>query len=136
MSTTNISVTGKVKWFRMRPGQENKWGKLSVNFYPEGDANRKLITSLKLKNGMKEDEDGVFFQFYTTPDKSPDIIGVPAGVLIGNGSTVEMKLEVYSWDNEHGKGFAARPISFTLKKLVEYKPAAKVETNDHVALPV
>lgn len=133
MSDNELIFTGTVNWAKVYPGMENKYGKLSVDFFPT-DADRKTIQALKSRNTLKEADDaskgstGFFYTFVRSKDKGPIVVvdegGNPFDQKIGNGSTVELTLEVYSWDNEHGKGTATRVVRVRVLKLVKYeKPA-------------
>lgn len=141
MSTKEIKVTGTVRWAKFREQQVNKWGKLQVNFYPKDKATRSSISALGARNPIKEDEDGnLYYIFVKRLDDN--IAPGPVRVLmdgklfeghIGNGSEVELTLQVYTWDNEHGKGAGVKVIAADILNLVEYKRDATAIGGD---LPV
>ena len=129
MSTKEIKVQGTVRWAKFREQQVNKWGKLQVNFYPKDKATRSAISALGARNPIKEDEDGnLYYIFVKRLDDSvvPGAVvvwqdGAPFDGHIGNGSEVELTLQVYTWDNEHGKGTGVKVIFCNILNLVEYK---------------
>lgn len=117
MSTQIIYVTGKCKWARVYESQmDTKFGeKFHITVYPDEASMIQLKTSgARVK--AREDEDGVNFKF--SKDNKREFKGVekvlgPPQVLdadgkstfdkiIGNGSTVTVKLAVY--DSKFGKG--------------------------------
>ena len=102
MATTEYVFEGKVKWCKVYPGQVNKWGRLTLNFYPKDTKTRTAIRDLGLRNGLNEDEDGFFYTFSKKLDDKmhphPIIVvdadGKPAtvlpnGVVIPPGSILE-----------------------------------------------
>lgn len=126
---TELVFTGKTKWCKPYPGQESvKFKKWTLNFYPTAE-DRKTISGLKLRGGVKEDEDGLYYIFGRRADdqRNPggiivvDAAGNPFTKLIGNGSTVEVTLQVYGWDNEFGKGTGVRIVRIRVIDWVEYK---------------
>lgn len=55
---------------------------------------------------------------------SPEVLGVPDGTSIGNGSVCAANVEIYSYTFEGQAGFASRLVSLEVLDLVEYvKPS-------------
>lgn len=141
MSTREIKVQGTVRWAKFKEQQVNKWGKLQVNFYPKDKATRSAISALGARNPIKEDEDGnLYYIFVKRLDDSvvPGPVrvflgGKPFDGHIGNGSEAELTLQVYTWDNEHGKGNGIKVIAADVLNLVEFKRDAQAIGGD---LPV
>lgn len=128
MSTKEIKVQGTVKWAKFKEQQVNKWGKLQVNFYPKDKATRSAISALGARNPIKEDEDGNLYYIFV---KRLDDTIVPGPIRVfmdgkifeghvGNGSEAELTLQVYTWDNEHGKGNGIKVIACDVLNLVEF----------------
>src|SRR5258708_717480 len=65
MADREVQITGIVYWAKLKPGQVNKYGKLSVDFYPQDKETRATIKSLNLRNGIKEDKEGNLFYTFT-----------------------------------------------------------------------
>jgi len=119
MSTQTIYVTGKAKWARLYESQmDTKFGeKFHVTLYPDEES----LIALKASGSRvkaHEDADGVYFKFSRDNKKTfkdqeeilgpPDVVTVegderkPFDKIIGNGSTLTLRLSVY--DSKFGKG--------------------------------
>lgn len=151
MATQEVVYTGKVKYAQVYPGQVNKFGKNSVEFYPIDDATRRAIQALKTRNALKEDQDGFHFTFTKNPKdtRNPPIVvideaGNPITESIGNGSKVELTLQTYTWDdrvnNDTGEvisaGTGARIVRVRVLELVPYQRRVEGGTSVGVELPV
>lgn len=146
-NTEWLYMQGKGKWVRVH--QLNKYGKWSLDFYPNEqdlDKMKSLKEGLAIKNDLKKDDDGYFMTFSREPSKKakngkilnfgpPEVLDgkhklaegkylpFQEGVLIGNGSDITLKLEVYTWTSEaYGKGRAARLASVRVDNLVPFTP--------------
>ena len=135
-------IQGKTKWFR--PNKLNEWGKWSHVLYPN-DAGLEKIRDLQaegVKNVLKKDEDGYFISIGRNSEikrktdgagvkmvgmAPPEVVdkeGKPLrDVVVGNGSDVTTKVEVYSHGTPGGgKAKAMRWVATRVDNLVEYKP--------------
>lgn len=125
---TLVVVEGSVRWFKLRDGQENKFGKLTVDFFPT-PASRKIIGSLRIKNQLRETEEGEFFyKFNVDPTKGNykpvrviDVAGKPTDALLGNGTKVKLQLDHYEWATPEGTSHGVRPVAVKVTELVVYK---------------
>ena len=150
---SEVIITGKVNWARVREDQVDQYGKLSVDFYPQDTATRKAIQGLGLKNSLKESEYGFYFKFSKKFDDqfSPGPIpvymnGEIFNDAIGNQSTVEIVLEIYKWKErtvqkadgpEHvPAGTGARIVSITVLKLNKYERPQAERVRLGTELPV
>src|SRR5688572_7094049 len=106
--TEYILLQGKGKW--IRPQSPDKYGNWSMVLYPNPESYNKLLELKQrgLKNEIKKDEDGYFTTLRRPQQKvyagkvkgfaPPEIVGpdgLPFHALIGNGSDVTAKIEVY-----------------------------------------
>lgn len=117
MSTKKIYLTGLCKWARCYESQmDTKYGeKFHITLYPD-EVSLGVLEESGSRIKRKEDEDGVCFKFsrenlkefkgnteYLGPPVVLDADGeTPFDKIIGNGSTVTLRLSVY--DSKHGKG--------------------------------
>ena len=147
MATEFHYFTGKCKWAMLKKPDE-KYNNWKIDLYLDDDQIDKL-NAIGLQNSQKEDADGKFYTFrrpteFQTRDKTtrqlkiiplnPPLIlakdkKTPMDVLIGNGSTVTMKLEVY--DTQKGKG--SRMIGVVVEDLVPFE--GNGEMRDSTSLP-
>lgn len=150
MATQEVTFTGKVKYAQVYPGQVNKFGKNSLEFYPKDNETRKAIQALRTRNALKEDEDGFHFTFTKNPQdtRNPPIVvideeGNPVTDSIGNGSEIELTLQTYTWDDRVGKdgevisaGTGARIVRVRILKLVPYQRRVEGGASVGTELPV
>jgi hypothetical protein len=137
-----IFLQGKTKWFR--PTKTNEWGKWSHVLYPNEAGLEKIreLQSEGVKNVLKKDEDGYFVTIGRnseikrktdgggvkmvgmTPPEVRDIDEKPLGnTMIGNGSDVTTKVEVYQHGTPGGgKAKAMRWVSTRIDHLIPYDP--------------
>jgi hypothetical protein len=119
MSTQTIYITGKAKWAHLYESQmDTKFGeKFHVSIYPD-EASMIALKSSGSRLQARTDEDGTFFKFSRDNKKefkgeeeilgAPEVVVVEEGVkkpfdkIIGNGSTLTLRLSVY--DSKFGKG--------------------------------
>lgn len=143
---------GKGKWFhhlRKPDSYEGEAPKWKFDFYPK-DWNQ--FQSLGLRNKVKEDNDGKYVTLsrptvapWGEPMAPPKIIDqegaeIPPEVIIGNGSEIILKLEVYTYENRRSgkEATASRIDSIKVTNLVEYKDPktdAGAQTEGFTAVP-
>lgn len=119
MATSTVYITGVGKWAHLYESQmDTKFGeKFHVILYPDSAS---LIALKEAGSRVKphEDEDGIYFKFSRDNKKvfkdteeilgPPDVIEVVDGErvafdkIIGNGSTLTLRLSIY--DSKFGKG--------------------------------
>lgn len=137
--TTHIYLQGKAKWFKAHT--LNKFGNWSHDIYLTEDS-LDQVKKLKaqdgaIKNVLKKDEDGYYMSFNRQPTKlirgkviafhAPEVVkadGTPlTGVLVGNGSDITTKLELYKFKTPTGAfGSAVRWLSTRVDNLIPYEP--------------
>jgi hypothetical protein len=133
-SSTLIDLKGKVTWVQV--GNLNRFGKWSLNFYPdETSLNRFRELQLDgLRNQLKKDDTGLFFQISRPPEiefskgvKTPvspvkvrDKDKQPLEEAIGDGSDVVVTCELYSFrvPNTEKRAVALRLYGITVETLV------------------
>lgn len=139
MASLDVYVKGKVRNFRHH--QPNEWNKWSHCLYPDPESLEILrdLQARGAKNQMKKDEDGYFMWINrpTSIEVKGKVVGMQPplvlmadgitplqGVLVGNGSDVTTKLEVY----EHRvpgtpkKAVAFRWKSTRVDNLIPFEP--------------
>lgn len=138
MATEFVYLKGKGSWIRTQT--VNPWGKWTCTLHPNPGEDLEKIRELQaqgLKNLMKKDDDGYFITF-SRPTERVDKLGRKTGLapvevmlpngqkydgLVGNGSDVTIKLEVYEHKTPGGgKAKAARLAAIRLDNLVPYEP--------------
>ncbi len=136
-NTQEVYLKGKCKW--ARTNTPDKYGKWGVVLYPD-DASLETIRDLQtkgIKNVLKKDEDGYFMAFRREQQKNMrgKMVGFAAPIvldkdgqllapdlMIGNGSDVTIKIEVYTYNvPAGGKGAATRLVSIRVDNLVPYE---------------
>lgn len=146
---TDIYVSGTAEWAQVK--RPNKFGNWSINVYAD-KATRKSLKELGLranpKEGNEEYGDGWFLTFRrptsamwkgVQTDLAPPKVVLADGTefdgLIGNGSKVTVKLEVYEYKGgtdakglSYEGGKAARLVSVRIDELVEYVANSENET--------
>lgn len=142
-------LSGKAKWAKLHK-PDLKYKKWSIVLYPDAPSLEKIRAWKEMvgpiKNVIKRDEDGDSITLnrptskdyrsgirtFTPPiildssKKLPDGSFMPLadGVLIGNGSDVTCKLEIYSYKSPVGaREHALRLVSVLVNELVPYVPA-------------
>lgn len=142
-TTEFVYVSGMVKWFRC--GQPDEWNAWSHILYPDaaGLETIRLLQSQGMKNRLNHDDDGWWVRLKRPASKEirpgtpmarvihfepPEIIGVDGEpvdrhtYIVGNGSTVTDKLEVYSHNTPGGgKAKAARWLGTKVINLIPYE---------------
>lgn len=131
-----VDIHGKVKY--IHAVQLNKYGSWAVTLYPT-EKSLEVCRELQAegcKNVMKKDDDGYYIQYKREPQKvmkgkmvafaAPRVIsadGKPMdGSVIGWGSDVTARLEVYYHGTPSGKkAAAARWDSLRVDNLVEWQ---------------
>lgn len=136
--TEFVYLSGKAKWVRnLIPTEHGDW---RCTLYPDAASLDKIkeMQSRGLMNHLKKDEDGYYMQFKrpterkfkagTTQGMLPPLVvnsdGEPLiGVMVGNGSDVTIKLEVYPFNKigGSGKAIAARWASMRVDNLIPYE---------------
>lgn len=137
--TDFIKVTGKVRWFF--PSTANEHGKWSHSMYLD-EPSLAVVRNLQgegIKNVIKKDDDGWYCAFsrptqlrtkrgIAIPLAPPEVLdenGHPMDprILVGKGSSITTKLEVYEHGTPGGgRAKAARWAATRIDSLVEYKP--------------
>ena len=134
--TENVIVNGKVRWcFTTKLDQNGEW---STQFYPNAESLEIINGLIKdgIKNQLKKDDDGYFIRFRRHPQKQgkdgriiqfepPETLnadGTPCRDIVGDGSDVTLRLEVYGGKNPFGSGTykAARLGGIKVQNLVPY----------------
>lgn len=136
-------IQGKGKWVRIvKPetyGDTSFW---QATIYPSPESLEKVreLQAEGLKNVIKKDEDGYYVKFRCnvnkrrkdgtvwtfTPPEALDSSGRPMdGSLIGNGSDITLKLEIYEHPTPGGgTARAARLVGVKVDNLIEFSPEA------------
>lgn len=136
MATKFYKFTGKCKWAKVYPGQEDeKYGHFGINFYPANVEEFKA-TGVQLK--PRQDDDGTFFVLRRQPVKlikgklaelgAPVVLDSGNNAFnqpIGNGSTVTVEIAVY--DTQKGKGHRLEKVR--VDELVVYEKPNSPEGN-------
>ena len=135
MPTELMFIRGKASWaFTNAP---DPWGSYTITLHPNSDGLEKIreLQGQGLKNVLKKDEDGWFIKFrrpqskeirgrvvpFTPPEVIMEENKQPLQGLIGNGSDVTVKLEVYPHATPGGgKAKAARFLGVMVHNLVPY----------------
>jgi len=134
---------GKAKW--VKPQAPDKYGNWSMVFYPNMDSYNKILELKErgLKSEIKKDEDGYHITFRRPQQKvyagkvkgfaPPQIVGpdgLPFDQLIGNGSDVSVKVEVFSYKTPQGnEGLAARWLALRIDNLIPYETKRDFDTD-------
>lgn len=144
MATEYKYVQGKAKWAKLQ--QPDEWGKWKIVLYPNPES-LEMIRDLQaqgIKNVIKKDEDGYYTTFSrpTSIQAKGKVVGLaPPEVLeadgktvfknlIGNGSDVTLKLEVYQHGTPGGgKAKAARLMSIRVDNLVPFEMKRDFDDN-------
>ena len=130
-------VSGTCKWCRVHV--PNQYGDFKLDFYPDGPSLTKIMgwKARGLKNVIRQDDDGTVIAFKRASSKvirnkvvgfaAPEIVdkeGKPAsGVQIGNGSSVTLRLNLYTYrgpDPSSASKLAARLEAIRIDNLVPF----------------
>ena len=138
MAKQDYVFEGKAAWVSKKP---NKWGKFSLNFYPDDAAGRKAVKDTGIKNKVQEDDgskSGVEGLYYTLRSTSPypilDTSGNEVEGMIGNGSRIQVHLMVETFDSkEHGPQARSELSHVVVTDLIPYEP--KTDTDNQAELP-
>lgn len=149
--TEFVFVQGKGSWIKTQI--PNKFGKWAVTLHPTASS-LEVIKKLKeegIKNELKKDEDGYYMTFNRPVSKEfrgkiqgfqpPRVLDgskkledgshPPLDALVGNGSDVTLKLEVYKHKTPSGgEAKAARLLSIRVDNLVPFIPAKDFDEDD------
>lgn len=130
--------SGKCKW--ARTSAPDQWGNWKVTLYPTPETLEEIreLQTQGLKTTIQKDEDGYYVTLRRPQEKNyggkikgfaPPVVlnadGSPAGnVMIGNGSDVTVKVEVYKYNipaSNGKKGVAIRMEAIRINNLVPYE---------------
>lgn len=139
----SVVVSGKSRWaFTRKFDQFDEW---SIVLYPNPESLDTINGLIKdgIKNQLKKDDDGYYIKFKRQPEKKkkdgtvfrldpPEILladGTPFNDIIGDGSDVTIRLEVYGGKAPFGGGnyLAARLGGVKVQNLVPYLPATMAQ---------
>lgn len=138
--SSNVIVHGKARWcFTRKLDQNGEW---SVDFYPNAES--RLVIEGLIKDGIKnqlkkDDNDEYHIRFRRHPQKQgkdgrviqfdpPETLNADGTLctdIIGDGSDITLRLEVYGGKNPFGSGTykAARLGGIKVQNLVPYVQA-------------
>lgn len=140
-NTENHYFQGKAKWVRVHnPDQYNNW---KMDLYLTDESYKKLLDLKESKDGVsgilnviKKDDDGYYTSFKRPASKlmrgktvgfaPPEVLdkdGVTPlrDTVIGNGSDVTVKIQVYTYNKPAGgKGRATRLEAIKVDNLIPY----------------
>lgn len=123
--------SGPAKWARLlKP--DDKYNKYSISVGLDVKQLKEL-QALKVKNGSKIGDDGLFWVNFhrKASDGAPILVdnaGMPLSDLVGNGSEATVKCEVYSWTAKDGSTqHGIKMVGVQVSKLVIYDPDKKEE---------
>jgi hypothetical protein len=150
-TTKYVTLRGKVKWCRNK--NVNKFGRWSVDIYPDDESlaiiDKELKSDPAIKNTMKQDEDGKYMTFSRDPQrlvrgkmvlfdppKTVDVKDAPFDGNIGNSSDCDIVLQVYTWggSNNIAPGRAARLHAIKVYSLVEFDSNKDYTIQEHTDL--
>lgn len=136
--TENIYITGKCRWARTY-APDTTYNKWSITVWPADTIELNKIQKLKaegIRNELKKDDDGYYMTFSRPivietrdgrkiPLQAPKVINAENTVitdLIGDGSDVTIKLDIYGGPQRDGRGKykAARLDSVRVNNLVPF----------------
>jgi len=138
--TRNEYIQGKLGQYSKLGTPDLQYQCWMANIYPTKDSLERIreMQGEGLKNVLKKEEDGYFTRFRCptfrtrkdgtvwtfTPPKIEDINGRPIdGDIVGAGSDVTLKLEVYEHPTPSGgRAIAARLVGVRVDNLVEFNP--------------
>ena len=130
MATQTVYLSGKAYWAKVFK-VDDKYGKHSIEVELDLDS-IKIFDELGLKNkpnqegrvSFRRDPEGMVYKDKLQVRAGAPLIldheNQPTTKLIGNGSLVTIKVQVYDYDNKFGKGKGSRLESVRVDELVEY----------------
>lgn len=138
MDKKYLFLQGKAKW--VRHTLPDPWGNWKLDLYmtPESlETFKKVQAELGLLNRLKQDEDGEFGTFKRPIEKQrrdgkkfgfapPEVLQADGktplrDTLVGNGSDVTAKIELYQYNKPGGgKGWATRWAALRVDNLVPF----------------
>lgn len=130
MAQQQATFNGTLRWAFTK--RLNKYGKFSVDFYPQDDKIRTAIKGLgATRLTLKEGDNGFYYTFRLDPASkyAPKEVlvqyndGQKYDGIIGDGTTADITVEAYDYDNSFGKGRGIRLLKIEIIRLVEYKGA-------------
>lgn len=147
-NSTPLKLTGKLMWCRLV--DLNKYGKWSLDLYPDNESLEKLreLQADGVKNVIKKDDDGYHVQISrpaqiefqkgvvqsVTPPRirDKDKLPLPANVRIGNGSDGEVTVEVYTHrvPNSEKRAKAMRLYAVDVFNLVPFELTEEAQSED------
>lgn len=136
MTQKTIVLTGTVKWAKVYQPDTKFGKKYTIDLYPDA-ASWEVFKKSGSRLTVRQDEEGTFLKISRnhegTAKGEPVEFGPPPvfdsdgktriTTLIGNGSTVTCKIEIY--DSKYGKG--TRLAALKVDELIEYEPSASDE---------
>lgn len=147
MGNEYVFVSGKTKWFKHQQ-PDPKYLKWSHTLWPDNESLEKLrdLQSQGMKNLIKKDEDGWYISLSRPAERKtrdgtrfgmspPEVLNTdgtpfPMGQLVGNGSDITTKLEVYEHKTPGGgKAKAARWMSTRIDNLVPFEKPRDFDDN-------
>ena len=142
MTTTTVSLTGKISWAKLTPQNADKKfdpaGAYVLNFYPQSQKTWDTIQKAGLQLQTREDDMGKFITLRRRHEqvlKGETVVFGPPPVtknsepftgLIGNGSLARVGLTTF--DTRRGKGH--RLNSVDILELVEYNKKNTLSDTD------
>lgn len=135
---THHYFTGQCKWARLATPDE-KYNKYSISVGLDAKQYKEL-QAMKVRNAGKLDDDGVFWvNFHRKADagapKCVDSSGNAISDLVGNGSSVTIKVEVKTWTRDGLTQAAVVLDSVRVDNLVKYEKGATTPAAPAPSLP-
>lgn len=135
MANQDYTFAGMFKW--VRNTQPNQWGKYSLSFYPATSEVRKAIKATGIRNDLKEDDDGFF---YNLASKEPfDVLDddlKPVTALVGNGSTGSVSISVETFTSpKYGEVTRSQVTRVVIDNLIPYEPKADADEGEDDETP-
>ena len=134
--------SGTARWAKVHK-PDDKYKNYTLDLYMD-DASKKAYMKSGLQLKDRVDEDGEHYVTLRMPsvrmvkgkpeEGKPDVLdkdGNPTKALIGNGSEVTCKVEIYEWDGRVGHRLQA----VRADKLVEFEDKNAVSEDTPVAVP-
>lgn len=126
---TQHEFEGSFKW--VRKDTPNKWGKYSLSFYPKDAAVRKAVKETGIRNSVKEDDDGFYYDLRSDrPYPVVDASGDEISVLVGNGSSGGITLTVETFQSaQYGLVTRSNVAEVCITNLIPYERPAQEDDN-------
>ena len=120
-----VTFSGPCKWARLQ-NADPKYNKYNISVGLDAKQLKEL-QALKVRNGFKLDDNGLFYVSFNRKesDGKPDVVdadGNPVTDLIGNGSEVTVKADVYTWTRDGATQAGIKLVAVRVDKLVKYEP--------------